>query len=201
MSETRVKKPSSPILDMNPMVDMAFLLVTFFLLATTFKSAEPTKITLAKSISNLEIEEKEMITVTVNRNGEAFIGLGDPAMRVLLLEKMAFVHGIKLNENERKIFSGLTGIGMPISELADFLALKEEQRVNYLQPGIPRDAANNELADWIIMARSIMPRARVALKADRRSPYKDVDDIIDIFKNNNILRFNLITDIRRIDGI
>lgn len=201
MPESRNKKPSTPILDMNPMVDMAFLLVTFFLLATTFKSAEPTKIVLAKSISNLDIQEKDMIAITVNSKGEAFFGVGEPAMRVLLLEKIAAAYQLPLSESVKKVFSSMSGIGMPINNLINFLEMEEDERLSYTQPGIPRDKNLNELKEWIIMARSIMPRARIALKADRRTPYKDVEDIINILKDNNILRFNMITDLRRIDGI
>lgn len=201
MPDSKNKKPSTPILDMNPMVDMAFLLVTFFLLATTFKSAEPTKIVLAKSISNLDIQEKDLITITVNSKGEAFIGVGEPSMRMLLLEKIATAYQLPLSENAKKTFSSMSGIGMPINNLINFLEMEEEKRLSYAQPGIPRDENLNELKEWIIMARSIMPRARIALKADRRTPYKDVEDIINILKDNNILRFNMITDIRRTDGI
>lgn len=201
MPESINKKPSTPILDMNPMVDMAFLLVTFFLLATTFKSAEPTKIVLAKSISNLDIQEKDIITITVNSKGEAFFGVGEPAMRVLLLEKIATAYQLPLSESVKKTFSTMSGIGIPINNLINFLEMEEDKRLIYTQPGIPRDKNLNELKEWIIMARSIMPRARIALKADRRTPYKDVEDIINILKENNILRFNMITDIKRIDGI
>jgi biopolymer transport protein ExbD len=194
-------RPKSPQLDMNPMVDMAFLLVTFFLLATTFKTAEPTRIVLPRSVSPLELPDNNVITITINKAGSAYIGLNDAEKRILWLERFASLYEVDISDAEKQTFSALPGIGVPADQLASFLKMQPDERQKWRQPGIPKDSVRNELTDWIVLARTVMPRARVAIKADKRTPYHQVDDLIKALIDNNILRFNLITEIRRIDGI
>jgi biopolymer transport protein ExbD len=201
MPEIKNRKKSSPQLDMNPMVDMAFLLVTFFLLATTFKTSEPTKIILPKSISVLELSEKDVISIIINRAGEVFIGIDNPEARSRFINRFSDHFEIELSEKEKETFTLLSGVGIGAKELPTLLSMTQEERNVYKQPGIPRDSLNNELEDWIILSRIVMPRARVAIKADKRAFYQDVEDIIELLKKNNILRFNLVTETRRIDGI
>ncbi|HMO32786.1 MAG TPA: biopolymer transporter ExbD [Lacibacter sp.] len=201
MATNKFNRPGPPQLDMNPMVDMAFLLVTFFLLATSFKNLEPTRIILPRSISKTELPDKEVIQITMNRNGDVFFGLENQGSRTALLERFADAYGVELTAADKHIFSLLPGIGVPAAELLGFLRLTPEERQHRRQPGIPRSEGGNELEDWIILARTLQPRARVAIKADRETPYKHVDAIIKTLIKNNVLRFHLITEIRRADGI
>jgi biopolymer transport protein ExbD len=201
MPTNAFNRPKPPQLDMNPMVDMAFLLVTFFLLATSFKSMEPTRITLPRSVSKLELPDKEVIQITVNRNGEAFIGIEEQGARAELLERFTGAYGIEITDADKIVFASLPGVGVPAKQLVEFLRLSPEERQRLKQPGIPREEGANELVDWIILGRTMLPRARVAIKADKQTPYKYVDTIIKTLIDNNVLRFHLITEIRRIDGI
>lgn len=201
MAANAIKRPKSPELDMNPMVDMAFLLVTFFLLATTFKQAEPTRIVLPRSISKTELPDEKLITISVNRLGQAFISVADASKRVLWLEQFAQTYGITLNDDDKKVFAELPGIGVSAQELSQYLRMPAEQRMQYRPPGIPYDSASNQLADWLLYARVLIPDARVAIKADRRTKYKHVEEVIRLLTQNNILRFNLITEIRKADGV
>jgi len=200
MPTNEFNRPKPPQLDMNPMVDMAFLLVTFFLLATSFKSMEPTRITSPRSVSKLELPDKEVIQITVNRNGEAFIGLQEQGTRAELLDRFASAYNIELSDADKHTFALLPGIGVPADQLITFLRLTPDERARWKQPGIPRQEGANELVDWVILGRTMLPRARVAIKADKQTPYKYVDDIIKMLIDNKVLRFHLITEIRRIDG-
>ncbi len=200
MGNNRIQRPKTPELDMNPMVDMAFLLVTFFLLATTFKTADPARVVVPKSVSNVELPENKVISITLSRDGRAFMGLGDVEARSRWLEKVAGIYQIELSDIDREVFSSLSGFGVPSSELNNFLRLPSDQRNQMQQPGIPIDSTLNELGDWLVMARVVLPRSRVVIKADRLTPYKYVDEIINTLTKNNILRFNLITESKRLDN-
>jgi biopolymer transport protein ExbD len=55
------------------------------------------------------------------------------------------------------------------------------------------------LADWLVMARAVMPQARIAIKSDRETPYKHIEQVVNTLTANQVLRFNLLTDVRRLD--
>lgn len=200
MANNRLQRPKTPELDMNPMVDMAFLLVTFFLLATTFKTADPARVVVPKSVSNVELPENKVISITLTRDGRPFMGLGDTEARSRWLESFAGIYELSLTEEEKEVFSTLSGFGVPSSELNAFLRLTSTERNQMRQPGIPMDSTLNEMSDWIIMARTVLPRSRVVIKADRLTPYKYVDDVINTLTDNNILRFNLITESKKLEN-
>lgn len=200
MSSNRINRPSSPQLDMNPMVDLAFLLVTFFLLASTFKTAEPARVVVPRSVTTANLPDENLITISITMDGRTFIGLSNPEARKMWLERYAALYELDFNENQQNTFSMIPGFGVPREKLKDLLNMPPEKRNRYSQPGIPIDSSYNELADWLILGRTVIPRARVAIKADKGTPYKHVNHVIRTLTENNILRFNLVTDIKRLDN-
>ncbi len=199
MSSNRLNRPSSPQLDMNPMVDMAFLLVTFFLLASTFKTAEPARVVVPRSVTTANLPEDQLITISITIDGRTFIGLSSPEARMMWLDRYASLYELEFDEAQKNTFSMLPGFGVPREKLKELLSLPPEQRNRMTHPGIPIDSLSNELADWLVLGRTVIPRARVAIKADKGTPYKHVNHVIRTLTENNILRFNLVTDIKRLD--
>lgn len=201
MPLSNLNRAKSPHLDMNPMVDMAFLLVTFFLLATTFKTPEPVNLSLPKSVSNLQFPDQNVIQIYIDRNGAVHISMVDQALRKEWLAKFGNLYNIEFTEYEKERFSRLVGFGVPADELIEFLQTPQEQKFNTEGKGIPITAERNELSDWLILARSLIPNARFAIKSDRKTPYVHVDKVIKTLVQNQILRFNLVTEFKRNDGI
>lgn len=199
MSSNRLNRPSSPQLDMNPMVDMAFLLVTFFLLASTFKTAEPARVVVPRSVTTANLPDDNLITISVTNDGRTFIGLSNPEARKIWLDRYAALYTLDFNEAQKNTFSMLPGFGVPGESLKNLLNMPPEQRNRFAQSGIPIDSTSNQLADWLVLGRTVMPRARVAIKADKGTPFKHVNHVIQTLTENNILRFNLVTDIKRLD--
>jgi biopolymer transport protein ExbD len=197
MRANKINRLQSPQLDMNPMVDMAFLLVTFFLLATTFKVPEPAIVVLPRAVISEQLPEDELITITVAYDGRTFISMSDALRRGQWLESFTSLYGVSLSARQRDNFVMLSGIGVPAEELPQLLDLPAAERNRYLQAGLPVDSAQNQLADWLVLARVMMPRARVAIKSDRDTPYRHVDKVIQTLTANNVLRFNLITESKR----
>ncbi len=60
-------------IDMTPMVDVAFLLLIFFMTTTQFKPPEEVSVDLPFSSSEIKVPESNIITVTVNEEGKAFL--------------------------------------------------------------------------------------------------------------------------------
>ncbi len=182
---------------MNPMVDMAFLLVSFFMLTTTFKTAEPIIIDKVHSQSQLKVPETNVVMITVGEEGRVFFTIDGKFARKKLLRLMGEQYGIDFSQRAQDEFALLSSIGMPVEQLDDFLALRPQEREEIDQPGIPCDTARNELTNWVILSRVANPRARIAINADKDTPYPRVDRVIQTLLNSKIYRFNLMTELEK----
>jgi len=70
--------------DMTPMVDVAFLLLTFFMLTTQFRPPEEVEIVLPSSHSAIKLPERDVMHVSLSKDGRVFLGFDTP----LLMEKI-----------------------------------------------------------------------------------------------------------------
>lgn len=200
MSGRSNRKLQSPKLDMNPMVDMAFLLVTFFLLATTFKVPEQAYVNLPRATTEINMPEKKLLTITVDIEGKVFLHLSNKETRPEWLRRVASGKGVDLSKQQLRTFSDLPGFGMPFEELVDYLRLERKERLEIEQEGIPTDSLDNELQDWLLLARAVQPGLRFAIKADQETAYKHLKAVIRTLTENKILRFNFVTEKRIADG-
>lgn len=199
MRADKINRLQSPQLDMNPMVDMAFLLVTFFLLATTFKVPEPASVVLPRAVVSERLPADDLITITVSKDGRAFISISDASKKLPWLLSFLQLYGLTLQEQQKVAFTKLSGVGVAAEELADWLNMATSERNRAIQSGVPMDSTRNQLADWLVLARAAMPQARVAIKSDRETPYKYIQQVVNTLTANQVLRFNLLTETRRLD--
>jgi biopolymer transport protein ExbD len=83
-----MKKPKTarvPIrIDMTPMVDVAFLLLTFFMLTTQFKPPEEVDVILPDSNSVIKLPESDVITLSISKTGEVYMGVDSQFLRASL---------------------------------------------------------------------------------------------------------------------
>lgn len=199
MTERANRKIQSPKLDMNPMVDMAFLLVTFFLLATTFKVPDQAYVNLPRATTEIDLPQKKLLTITVDIDGKIFIHLSNKAARGEWLRRVSTANKTDLSADQVQVFSDLPGFGLPFKGLVEYIKLERKERLEITQSGIPTDSMENELQDWLLMARAVQPGLRFAIKADQKTPYKHIQAVIETLTANKILRFNLVTE-KRVDG-
>ena len=190
------KRKKSPKLDMNPMVDLAFLLVTFFMLATTFKTEEPILLNLPAATTEVKMPETGIMTLSVSQDGRVFFNVDGKFSRASLLRYLGEKYQIEFSQEESRNFALMSGFGMPMSQMKSFLQLTPEQRRKVQQPGIPCDEPVNELADWIVYARVVNPRLRIAIKSDQETYYPHIEKVIQTLTEQNVLRFNLITEMK-----
>lgn len=179
------------------MVDLAFLLVTFFMLTTKFRPDEPVTVDQPSSVSEIPLPDNNVIMLTIDSKGRVFFNVDKQQTRADILDKLAAYYNLSFNEKEKKQFTLLSSIGLPINQLKTYLNASSEERkaINLESPGIPIDTINNELGIWINSARKSAPRFSLAIKGDKDTDIPTIKRVISILQDNKANRFALITNL------
>jgi biopolymer transport protein ExbD len=192
---SKVKIPRKNIsLDMTAMCDMAFLLLTFFILTAKFKPDDPVVVDTPASISDVKLPDKDIMTISIDRENRVFFGIDGQFDREKMLEFVAGEKKVGFTEAEIKQFSLMSSFGVPLGNLRQLLSTKDKAK--FSQPGIPCDSLNNELTYWVTYSRYANPKLRITIKGDVNSSYETVDKVIKTLQELNINKFNLITDLK-----
>ena len=182
-------------LDMTAMCDMAFLLLTFFMLSTKFKPDEPVVVDTPSSVSEIKLPDADIMTIAIDKQGQVFFGVDGQFTREAMLQEMGKKYGIAFTPAQIHEFSLMSAFGVPLAQLPQLLSMKNSERTKVKQPGIPVDSATNELRDWIAYARYANTKMRIAIRGDQESNYEVAKKVIATLQDQNINKFNLITDL------
>ncbi len=190
----KIKIPRKNIsLDMTAMCDVAFLLLTFFLLTTKFKPDEVVVVDTPSSVSEVILPDANIMMISVDKKGRVFFGVDSQVTREAILTKMAGKYKVGFTANEAQQFKLTQDFGAPVNVLKQVLNAPGSQR-GKISPGIPIDSTNNQLADWVAYSRYANPKIRIVIKGDKDADVKTMKRVIGIMQEQNINKFNLITN-------
>ncbi len=196
MPKVKVKRASSSV-DMTAMCDVAFLLLTFFILTAQFRAQDAAAIETPSSISSIKVPDKDIMTISLDKEGKVYFGIDGQPTRVAMLENVAAAKGITFSDKEKKEFALMSNFGMPIAQLKAYLNLSNEQKTKVKQPGIPTDTTGagptNELKEWVYNSRKANNDLRIALKGDNLAKFTNFKSVLATLQAQNINKFNLIT--------
>ena len=199
MGRFKIKKQDVYI-DMTAMSDVTVLLLTFFMLTSTFIKPEPVKVNTPVSVSDIKIPESNIITILIESNGRVFLSMDKKGDLMSVLDQMQDKYGVSFNSAEKRAFGLSPAFGVPMAQMKAFLDLPEEEQTAYLKssanPGVPCDSLHNEFKDWIKCARDVNPDLRIAIKADAKSPYKIIKNVMNSLQDIKENRYNLITSLK-----
>jgi biopolymer transport protein ExbD len=193
----RVKIPKkSTDNDMTPFVDVAFLILAFFMLATKFKPEEAVEVTTPGSVSADAVPDKDVFTVTVDKDGRAFVSMDNPEFRQVLIDNLNKTRNLGLTPAEMKAFINVPSVGVPFSQLKGLLALTPDEQKKVNQPGIPvADSLGGEMYYWVRDALTAYSgrKLNLLIKADNNTKYPAFKNILNAFKKNDQNKFLLVT--------
>lgn len=192
------KKATS--IDMTAMCDVSFLLLTFFILTATAKVPEALPVDMPASTVQSKLPDSNLATLTIGK-GKVFFDLKGKEVRIQTLEKMAEKYGVEFTDKDKIEFSLMEGFGVDIASLKSIIEMKSSERLKANQPGIPKDSLDNQLEDWLRIARQANidindKELEIAIKGDAREEYPSIKKVMDILQDQGINSFSLVTGLR-----
>jgi len=198
----KIKLPTkTPHIDMTPMVDTFAVVLTFLLLTTTMRQPEPANVDTPFSISETPTPDFNSMTFLLSPDGKVFMNFDNGPDTILkfrpkILVEMGKRYGIEFNEFEQREFEKYpSSMGVPITQMKEFLNTKEAAGRKNFQTGIPMDSADNQLAMWIQYARTVNPNIQACIKGDSKTEFPVVKRVLDILQELNVKRYSLITNL------
>ncbi|MGI6231724.1 MAG: ExbD/TolR family protein [Prevotella sp.] len=201
MGKVKIKKKDIWI-DMTPMSDVMVLLLTFFMLTSTFVKQEPVKVNTPGSVSEIKVPENNVLNILVSNDGKIFMSMDKVTDVQAVLSDVTGQFGISLSNTQVKKFLDDPMWGVPMDKLQAYLNLDKTQMPQELKnygiptdsvPGKTGDAAMSEFQLWVKAAHNQNPDAKIAIKADAKTPYKTIKKIMSELQDMSENRYYLIT--------
>lgn len=182
---------------MTAMSDVTVLLLTFFMLTSTFVKKEPVQVATPGSVSEIKIPETNILQILVDPQGKIFMSLDKKSDMKEVLAKMGDQYGVTFTPEQEKKFVVAPTFGAPMKSMRGFLDLPADQQDKTLKNlGIPADSLDNQFKDWVRYARQANPDLRIAIKADKATPYSVIRNVMTSLQDLRENRYNLITSLK-----
>jgi biopolymer transport protein ExbD len=200
MSRPKIARKSTSV-DMTAMCDVAFLLLSFFILTAKPKPSSAVNVTTPSSVSSKKAPEKDVIMITIDKDGKVFLSAGDNAgdkeKKQSIINSLNQSNNLGLSGGEIQTLTNQAVIGVPLANLKQQATLKPEQISQKALPGIPvKDTANNELTKWMRAVTDVYTGTKVnlLLKGDNLAKYPYFKNVLTAFKKNDLLKFQMVTE-------
>jgi biopolymer transport protein ExbD len=197
MPKVKVKRKST-FIDMTAMSDVTVLLLTFFMLTSTFIKKEPVQVSTPSSVSERKIPDVNILSILVDPQGRIFLSMDRQEDIKNVLKRVGEDYNIEFTDKELKDFSLLPSFGLPIAGTKKFLELSQEKKDEVLTTlgGIPHDSIDNQFKHWISHSRVMNPDFRIAIKADKSTPYELIRGVMNDLRDLKENKYNLITSLK-----
>ena len=184
-------------IDMTAMSDVTVLLLTFFMLTSTFVKKEPVQVTTPASVSEIKIPETNILQILIDPEGKVFMSMDKQSDLEQVLTAMGEEYGVSFTPEETKTFMLASTFGVPMNGMKQYLNLPADQQDAVLKnEGIPCDSVDNQFKAWVRNARAVNKDLRIAIKADAKSPYKIIKNVMNSLQDIKENRYNLITSLK-----
>ena len=200
MSRPKIPRKSTSI-DMTAMCDVAFLLLSFFILTTKFKAPEAIAVQTPSSVASKVAPDKDVVLVTIDPTGKVFLSIGedktDDSRKDLIAKSI--MENKKINFDAAK-FKKAHFWGCSFAQLPSYLNIPEENRKGETLPGIPTDTVKgtggSEFTEWMRIIKDAYSggKMNLLLKGDNNSKYPAFKSVIDAFKKNDLMKFQMVTN-------
>lgn len=199
MPKVKVPRKSTSI-DMTAMCDVAFLLLSFFILTTKFKPSEVLAVVTPSSVSSKAAPENDVALITMDKDGKVYLSISDKnkAQKQDIIEDISTVNNLNLSAAQKAAFVRAGSfVGVPFSQLPSLLNMTQEQVNKVKMDGIPvTDTLNNQLTVWMTSVKKAFQGKTLQLlvKGDNAAKYPSFQGIINAFKKNDLMKFQMITN-------
>jgi len=200
MARPKIPRKSTAV-DMTAMCDVAFLLLSFFILTTKFKPSEAVPINTPNSVAAKIAPEKNVIMISLNKDGKVFLSTGDSKddkdKKEAMLKSVNGSRNLGLTDAEIQALVRAPFIGVSLAQLKQQARLPVDQMTGDKLPGIPaKDSNNNELKDWMrgVADAYAGMKPNLLLKGDNVAKYPTFRNIIDAFRKNDFFKFQMVTN-------
>lgn len=203
MPSVKIPRKSTDF-DMTPFVDVAFLILSFFMLATKFKPPEKVTVKTPKSVSADKLKEQDALLINFDSAGRVFFTMTllrpgqNHGFYDELISSVNAAKSLGLTPEEKAAFKKTPIVGVPFAQLKSYL-----NGAKIPETGVPVDSTNNELAQWVASANEVFRQhsdqninVNYMIKGDNGARYPSFKGVIDAFRQNQVFRFQLVTDPR-----
>ena len=207
MGKVKVKKTEVWI-DMTPMSDVMVLLLTFFMLTSTFVKNEPVKVVTPGSVSEVKVPDVNVLSILINPDGKIYMGLDKSGDAEEALMTMTDLFGVQLTKAQVSAFKDQSMFGIPMEYLSAYLSMDQEQQLNAIKgpdAGIPTDSllqadgtkGRSEFQEWVKACKGVNSDLKITIKADEKTPYLVIKDVMSELQDINENRYQLITSYKK----
>jgi hypothetical protein len=135
--------------------------------------------------------------VSITTEGKVFLMLDDPEQKKAVVAQLNKNRNLGISEGELALAANAPFFGTPLSQLKASLSMPAEKYIGKTMLGIPaKDTANNEMLDWMSAISTAYQgkKMNLLLKGDMNSKYPTLKNVINSFKRNDFLKFQMVTN-------